>query len=89
MKSTAESSVFEKHSILGLYLLAGLVFLILFASTTITYAYDVTLAWDPKAEPDLAGYILYRRENDPESNLHQVDYYSLDEMDPNNPQGAV
>jgi fibronectin type 3 domain-containing protein len=53
------------------------------------HAYDVTLAWDPNTEPDLAGYILYIREDEPESNFHQVDYYSLDEIDPNNPQGAV
>jgi fibronectin type 3 domain-containing protein len=52
-------------------------------------AYDVTLAWDPNPELDLAGYILYTRENEPESNFHQIDYYSLDEIDPNNPQGAV
>ena len=52
-------------------------------------AYDVTLAWDPNSDPDLAGYILYIREDEPESNFHQVDYYSLDEIDPNNPQGAV
>jgi hypothetical protein len=32
---------------------------------------------------------LYTRENEPDSNFHQVDYYSLDEIDPNNPQGAV
>jgi hypothetical protein len=32
---------------------------------------------------------LYTRENEPESNFHQVDYYSLDEIDPNNPQGSV
>ena len=53
------------------------------------HAYDVTLAWDPNTDPDLAGYILYTRENEPESNFHQVDYYSLDEIDPTNPQGAV
>jgi len=52
-------------------------------------AYDVTLAWDPNPDPDLAGYILYTRENEPESNFHQLDYYSLDEIDPNNPQGVV
>lgn len=53
------------------------------------HAYDITLAWDPNTEPELAGYILYTRENEPESNFHQVDYYSLDEIDPNNPQGSV
>ena len=49
----------------------------------------MTLAWDPNTEPDLAGYILYTRENEPESIFHQVDYYSLDEIDPHNPQVAV
>ena len=53
------------------------------------HAYDITLAWDPNTELELAGYILYTRENEPESNFHQVDYYSLDEIDPNNPQGSV
>ena len=53
------------------------------------HAYDITLAWDPNTEPELAGYILYTRENEPGSNFNQVDYYSLDEIDPNNPQGAV
>ena len=53
------------------------------------HAYDLTLAWDPNTEPELAGYILYTRENEPGSNFNQVDYYSLDEIDPNNPQGTV
>jgi fibronectin type 3 domain-containing protein len=53
------------------------------------HAYDITLAWDPNTEPELAGYILYSRENESESSFHQIDYYSVDEIDPNNPQGAV
>ena len=89
MKSTAESSVFEKHSILGLYLLAGLLFLFLFAVSTMTYAYDVTLAWDPNAEPDLAGYIVHVNEDASGSPFYQLKTVSLDDVEPDNPRYTV
>ena len=59
---------------------AILTILIFLLMAVCALAYDVTLAWEPNTDPDIAGYILY---------IHQVDYYSLDEIDPNNPQGAV
>jgi len=68
---------------------AILTVLIILLMAVCALAYDVTLTWEPNTDPGLAGYILYLRENEPESNFHQVDYYSLDEIDPNNPQGAV
>jgi hypothetical protein len=51
--------------------------------------YDLRFAWDPISEPDLAGYVLYVRENESEGTFEQVGYYPLDQLDPNNPQGAA
>ena len=50
---------------------------------------EVTLAWDPNTEPDVAGYILYVRENFSGSSCTQLEYYSLDEIDPKSPRCTV
>ena len=50
-----------------------------------THAYDITLAWDPNTEIDLAGYNLYVRVNNSLS-YSLFDELSLDEVDPDNPQ---
>jgi hypothetical protein len=89
MKSTAESSVFEKHSILGPYLLNGPVVLVVFALTTMAYAYDVTLAWDPNDEPDLAGYGVYVNEDAWGSLFYPLETVSLDDVEPGNPRYTV
>jgi hypothetical protein len=49
------SSKFEKAA--ALYFL--LIPLLIIATNSNAYAADVTLAWDPNSEPDLAGYVLY------------------------------
>lgn len=51
------------------------------------HAYDVTLAWDPSAEMNIAGYNLYARVDNSEYNL--VFTLTLDEIDPVNPQFVV
>jgi len=51
----------------------------------IAHAYEVTLSWDPNAEVDLAGYILYVHEDGSGPSYYQVDTVSLDEIAPANP----
>jgi hypothetical protein len=72
-------------SILKGYNLAGILFPIIFALSTIAHAYDVTLAWDPNDEPDLAGYTLYVNEDGSGPPYYQLDAVSLDEIEPDNP----
>ena len=72
-------------SILKGYNLAGILFPIIFALSTIAHAYDVTLAWDPNDELDLAGYILYVNEDGAGSPYYQLDKVSLVEIEPDNP----
>ena len=55
---------------------------------THAHGFDATLAWDPNLEPNIVGYYLYTGENGSGS-YYQVDYYSLDELDPQNPQCSV
>ena len=64
-------------------------FLVVFAVSTMTYAYDVTLAWDPNAEPDLAGYIVYVNEDASGSPFYQLETVSLDDVEPDNPRHTV
>ena len=52
------------------------------------HAFDVTLAWDPNTEPNIVGYNLYSRQSGSAS-YDQIDYFALDEIDPNNPQCNV
>jgi len=41
------------------FLILGLGFLLILSLPSPGYAMDVTLAWDPNTEPDLAGYMIY------------------------------
>ena len=52
------------------------------------HAFDITLAWDPNIEPDIIGYNLYSRENNSIA-YNQIDYFSLDGIDPNDPQCII
>jgi hypothetical protein len=72
-------------SILKGYNLAGILFPIIIVLSTIAHAYDVTLAWDPNDEPDLAGYTLYVNEDGSGPPYYQLDAVSLDEIEPDNP----
>ena len=47
--------------------------------------YEVTLAWDPNGEPDLAGYKVYANQVGPGPPYYQLDAASLDEIEPDNP----
>jgi hypothetical protein len=63
----------------------GIFFITVSALGTIAHAYDVTLAWDPNDEPDLAGYIVFVNEDGTGSPYYQLDAVSLDEIEPENP----
>jgi hypothetical protein len=76
-------------SILGEYNLAGILFPIIFALSTIAHAYDITLAWDPNDELDLAGYILYVNEVGAGFPHYELDTVPLDAIEPENPMYAV
>jgi len=65
--------------------IVGIFFIIVSALGTIAHAYDVTLAWDPNDEPDLAGYIVYVDEVNTDSSYYQLETVSLDEIEPDNP----
>ena len=55
---------------------------------TPAHGFDATLAWDPNTEPNIVGYYLYTRENGSVI-YYQVDYFPLDQIDPQNPQCSV
>ena len=46
---------------------------------------EVTLAWDPNDEPDLAGYNVYVNQVGPGPPYYQLDTVSLAEIEPDNP----
>ena len=71
------------------YNLTGIIFPILFTLSTIAHAYDLTLAWDPNDEPDLAGYTLYVNEVDSGPPYNLLDTFSINEIEPNNPAYTV
>jgi hypothetical protein len=49
-------------------------------------AVDLTLAWDPNTEPDLAGYAAFIRKNAPPADKHLDGHVALADLDdPNNP----
>ena len=48
--------------------------------------YEVTLAWDPNDEPDLAGYIVHVNDAGPGPPYYQLDTVSLDEIELGNPK---
>jgi fibronectin type 3 domain-containing protein len=64
---------------------AILTVLIFSLMATSAFAYDITLAWDPNTEIDLAGYNLYVRVDNSLS-YSFFDELTLDEVDPDNPQ---
>jgi hypothetical protein len=63
--------------------------LIISILSTSAQGFEVALAWDPCTEPDIAGYILYAREDGSGSSYAQIEYYPLDEIDPGSPQCTV
>ena len=70
------------------FLIITIPILIITIVGTFAHGFDTTLAWDPNIEPNIVGYYLYTRDNGSEF-YYQVDYYSLDEIDPQNPQCSV
>ena len=54
-----------------------------------TFAENVTLAWDPNDEPDLAGYSVYGSKEYPGPPYDYIDSFSLNEIDPDNPKCKI
>ena len=67
------------------FIITGLFF---FVAATAS-AYDVVIAWDPNAEPELAGYIIYVSEGSPGPPYDPIDDLSLDDIDPDNPAWQI
>ena len=68
---------------------AGILALFMVAFSGASYAYPVTLAWDPTDDPDLAGYIVYVNDNGSGASLYRLDTVSLDAFEADNPTYAV
>jgi hypothetical protein len=59
-------------------------------STSLTYSYGLTFAWDSNTEPDLEGYRLYSREGNPCPPYDLVDTYPENELaNPLNPMVEI
>ena len=67
------------------FFLAGISVLIISTLCAPARGSEVTLAWDPNDEPDLAGYVVYVNENGTGIPYYQLDAVSLDEIEPDNP----
>ena len=67
------------------FFLAGLSVLIISTLYAPARGSEVTLAWDPNDEPDLAGYSVYVNQVGPGPPYYQLDTVSLDEIEPDNP----
>jgi hypothetical protein len=67
------------------YFLAGISAFIISILSAPAQGFEVTLAWDPNDEPDLAGYIVYVKDVSFSPTYYQLDTVSLDELEPDNP----
>jgi fibronectin type 3 domain-containing protein len=70
------------------FYLSMLSVLIISSMAAYTYAYDMTLAWDPNSEMDIVSYNLYVRD-DSSSSYSLFDELTIGEIDPDNPQFMV
>jgi hypothetical protein len=67
------------------FFLAGISFLTISILGAPVQGYEITLAWDPNDELDLAGYNVYVNQVGPDPPYYQLDTLSLDEIEPDNP----
>ena len=67
------------------FFLAGISILIISILGAAARGSEVTLAWDPNDEPDLAGYNVYVNQVGPGPPYYQLDTVSLAEIEPDNP----
>ena len=63
--------------------------LLFFLFITPANAYDLTIAWDPNNEENLAGYVLYVDDGFSEILYEYVDAYPLEDLDPEYPSVIV
>ena len=68
---------------------ATIIFLFILFLPINTFAETVILTWDPNDEPDLAGYSVYGSIESPGPPYSYIDSFSLNEIDPNNPQFKI
>lgn len=53
-------------------------------------ANQIILSWDPNAEPDLEGYVLYGKQESPDPPFDYIDTYpEVDLADPLNPRAVI
>ena len=72
------------------YFLYFIVIAFITLSTSLTYSYDLTFAWDSNTEPDLEGYRLYSREGNTCPPYDLVDTYPENELaNPLNPMVEI
>ena len=71
------------------FFLASISFSIISILGAAAHGSEVTLAWDPNDEPDLAGYNVYVNQVGPGPPFYQLDSVSLDEIEPDNPMYTV
>ena len=67
------------------FFLTGISILIISTLCAPARGSEVTLAWDPNDEPDLAGYNVYVNQVGPGPPYYRLDTVSLDEIEPDNP----
>ena len=67
------------------FFLAGISILIISILGAPARGSEVTLAWDPNDEPDLAGYNVYVNQVGPGPPYYQLDTVSVAEIEPDNP----
>ena len=70
------------------YILALMLYSLLLASDW-ARADEITLAWDPNSEPDLAGYRLYGQTEGEDSDFRLLATIPLADIDPQAPQHTV
>ena len=64
--------------------------LLISLATNSSAAGQIILAWDPNAEPDLEGYVLYGKQESPGPPYDYIDTYpEVDLADPLNPSAVV
>jgi len=68
---------------------AWIVALLLLLLAAPAAGYDVTIAWDPNSEANLAGYVLYVDDGTTTMPYEYVDDYPLKNIDPENPRAKI
>jgi len=77
-----------KYSLLLVFLMLTTLFISFEISSMA--ANQIILSWDPNAEPDLEGYVLYGKQESPDPPFDYIDTYpEVDLADPLNPRAVI